>query len=131
MASWTLPWCSVTTNHAYAGVGNGRLRKTASAASWQAGVAMIVAASGIRFPKGQHLALTVYQYPPKGWHGDTDGFWKLLKDAIAKGLGINDYWIVEEHDYRGACGPDPRIVAVVEPAGWRTIDEVARPASGG
>ncbi len=124
MSEITLPWPPVTTNHAYQGLGNGRLRKTANAASWQAGVALIVAASGVRFPRAKLLSLTVWQYPPAGWKGDADAFWKIAKDAIFHGLGLNDYWVAEEHNYRGAPCADPRIVAVIELAKWQTIDEV-------
>lgn len=114
MSEFTLPWPPVSTNHAYSGLASGRLRKTKSAASWQAGVALIVAASGVRFPRGKLLALTVWQYPPPGWKGDVDGIVKLCMDAIFAGLGLNDYWVSELHVYRGAPGPEPRVVVTLE-----------------
>ena len=126
LGEWRLPWPTTTTNHAYAGVGSGRLRKTANAASWQFGAMAIVRTARVAVPKQTRLMMTVWQHPPKGWHGDTDGMHKLIQDAVCQGLGINDYWISEIHMYREQPVDEPCVLVRL---GLTTVRSERTPAS--
>ena len=124
-AEWTLPWPDVQTNRLWR-LGGGRVYLNPKAIAWRDWAIAEIRRSGYQLPKGR-LALSIYEYPPAGWHGDTDGIVKLTQDSIFDALGGNDYWVAEVHAYRGAPCATPRIEAVLESVRWRTIDEVKAP----
>lgn len=123
MIEWTLPWPPKTTNALYRNIpGRGRAM-VPEARAWKDGAMLLVKVSGQGLPSGR-LALTLYLYPPKGFRGDASNCIKLAEDAIFGAFGETDHRVAEIRVYRGYPGADPHIVAVIEPAWWRTIDEV-------
>lgn len=126
-AEFALPWPPVQSNRLYR-VGRGRIHIQPVANDYKVGSGLVVKSQAliqtVKVVVGKPLKLTVYQYPPRGWHGDTDNGLKLVIDALALGLGINDYWITELHTYRGAPTDKPHVDLLLEYVEWTTLDEV-------
>lgn len=125
-AEWTLPWPPTTTNNLYVNIpGRGRALD-ADARDWKMAAAIKIRSEsrGVYFAPRTRLALALYLSPPKGSHSDTSNCIKLAEDAVFLGLNSNDYWVVEVHAYRGAPCEQAHIDVVLEPARWRSLDEV-------
>ena len=127
LAEWEFPWPPTATNRMYRVGRQGHIHIDEKALLWKNAVKAMVHLSRVEVPKGQHLSLWIFQYPPPGWKGDTDGMFKLIQDAVFLGLDANDYWVSENHNYRGApCGTiqEAKVVVRLGLAEWKEIGEV-------
>src|SRR5438105_13750947 len=114
---WTLPYPvgsraggGISVNHQYRPSGGGARVLSDVAATWRDEVIMIVRRSGAVAPRGP-LGLAVLLVPPDGRVRDTDGPIKLIADALADGLELNDRRIADVAVRRAAPNPArPRIV---------------------
>jgi len=110
-----------SVNHIYRIVRAGgklRLALTPEARRWKNSVALAIAANRDYFPfdvgEGSHFALRVWYYFPDRRRRDTHNCLKLLCDAVASGLGVDDRWILVREEGVEVDPDRPRLEIEVE-----------------
>lgn len=88
----TLPGLPPTVNHAYRHVAGGGKQRTAAAVAWQAGAILAIraAAPGAGLQKPTPWGAAIHLVAADVYRWDLDNRVKVLLDALAAGLGLDD-----------------------------------------
>lgn len=123
--SWTItiPGQPISWNHAYKRVNqrarDGRVFKgqarTEETKAYQRDVALIVGSarpSGWAHDGASYIHLNVRLY--LGRDIDATNVWKILEDAIARKLGIDDKWFLVNFEHKETGVKDPRVEVTID-----------------